>query len=116
MHYPLIALHLAALAFATYETFQDAQWTTTGLKTFPQEAEGSGFVKFFARTNRPTFRQIFWIETLGHNLPLAALGLLLLSSNPSVWPWSGFGTFGLITVGVGHIFGARAWKKLLGVK
>jgi|SRR5882672_7788634 len=116
MHYPLIALHLAALAWATMETYFDALWTNHGLKALPQEAEGSGFVNFFARTNRPTFRQIFWIETLGHNLPLGLLGLLLLSSNPSVWPWSGFGTAGLVVVAIGHIQGAKAWKKLLGVK
>lgn len=76
----LAGLHLIAVGIAMYETYNDARWTNTGLKALPQEGEGSGFVTFFARTERPSFKQVFWIETLGHNLPLALLGLLLLSS------------------------------------
>lgn len=112
----LAMLHLIAVGIAMYETYNDARWTDTGLKALPQEGEGSGFVTFFARTERPSFKQVFWIETLGHNLPLALLGLLLLSSNPSVWPWSGFGTGGLFTIAFGHVQGVKAWKKMLGVK
>lgn len=109
----LAAFHIVAFTAVELMAAYDASWTAKGLAKFPSEAEGSGVVCFFAGTNRPSFKQVFWIETLVYNVPMGLMGLLLLSSNPHVWAWSAAGLAGMVTVAVGHVQGASAWKKLI---
>lgn len=110
----LTLVHFIALGFTVWATWQDAAWTEKGFAKFPQEGEGSEIICWLSRTNRPSFKQIFWFENLVHNAPVAALGLLLISHNRNVWAWSAFGLVGMVVILRGHFQGVNAWKKLIG--
>lgn len=98
---------IAALAWAVSLLAYDAEWTERGIKAGLAE-EANSIVRFFSRTSKPSFFQVFGIELGVVRAPLF-LGAVAASAHGNN-PLAFLLAFPLVVLGIKNIQGAREWQ------